>query len=85
MDSRTLDEQSLAEMPKTPRFSPKTIRSVEALVYPDVPVLDVTCPVQVFASANDIVVNAGGTPPYSIRLVAARRTYSRDDRRASRS
>jgi len=34
--------------------------------------LDVTGPLQVFASANDLVVEAGGTPPYAPRVVAQR-------------
>ena len=32
--------------------------------------LDVTGPVQVFASANDLVADAGGAPPYRLKLVA---------------
>ena len=39
------------------------------LTFPAVQLLDVTGPVQVFASANDIVASAGGTPPYRLKLV----------------
>jgi len=39
------------------------------LTFPAVQLLDVTGPVQVFASANDLVANAGGAPPYRLRLV----------------
>ncbi len=46
------------------------MRTVEVLAYPAVQLLDVTGPVQVFASTNDMMVSAGGTPPYDIRLVA---------------
>ncbi|MBV9705289.1 MAG: GlxA family transcriptional regulator [Methylobacteriaceae bacterium] len=56
-------------MPKSPRFSPKPARVIEVLAYPAVQLLDVTGPVQVFASANDLVVNAGGAPPYRLKLV----------------
>jgi transcriptional regulator GlxA family with amidase domain len=57
-------------MPKTPRSSPNPIRVIDVLVFPGVQVLDVTGPVQVFASANDCVAEAGGAPPYRLRLVA---------------
>jgi len=40
------------------------------LAYPSVQLLDVTGPLQVFASANDHVAEAGGAPPYAIRIVA---------------
>src|SRR6202000_2339910 len=59
----------LAETPKFPRSSPNPIRVVDVLTYPAVQLLDVTGPVQVFASANDLVANAGGTPPYRLKLV----------------
>jgi transcriptional regulator GlxA family with amidase domain len=57
-------------MPKPPRSSPNPIRVIDVLIYPAVQVLDVTGPVQVFASANDFVTEAGGAPPYQLRLVA---------------
>jgi transcriptional regulator GlxA family with amidase domain len=57
-------------MRKSPRSQPNAVRVVEVLVYPAVQLLDVTGPVQVFASANDIVADAGGTPPYVLRVVA---------------
>jgi len=40
------------------------------LAYPSVQLLDVTGPLQVFASANDLVTEAGGMPPYALRVVA---------------
>jgi transcriptional regulator GlxA family with amidase domain len=49
---------------------PNTPRLVEMLAYPAVQLLDVTGPLQVFASANDLVAEAGGTPPYALRVVA---------------
>ena len=70
MDSMTLSEHALAEMPKSPRFPPNAVRVIEVLAFPSVQLLDVAGPLQVFASANDHVAAAGGTPPYAIRVVA---------------
>ncbi|MGB7098707.1 MAG: GlxA family transcriptional regulator [Xanthobacteraceae bacterium] len=57
-------------MPNFPRFSPKPVRLIEMLAYPAVQLLDVTGPIQVFASANDLVADAGGVRPYELRVVA---------------
>jgi transcriptional regulator GlxA family with amidase domain len=57
-------------MPKSPRFSPNAVRVIEVLTYPAVQLLDVTGPLQVFASANDLVAGAGGKPPYRLRVVS---------------
>jgi transcriptional regulator GlxA family with amidase domain len=57
-------------MPKSPRFSPNPVRIIDVLAYPAVQLLDVTGPVQVFASANDVVADTGGTRPYDLRVVA---------------
>jgi len=62
-------------MPKSPRFPPIASRAnptriVEVLAYPSVQLLDVTGPLQVFATANDQVTQAGGVAPYDIRVVA---------------
>jgi transcriptional regulator GlxA family with amidase domain len=70
MDKMRLAEHDLAGMPKSPRSSPKAIRLIEVLAYPAVQLLDVTGPIQVFASANDFVVAGGGAPPYLIKVVA---------------
>jgi len=40
------------------------------LAFPSVQVLDVTGPLQVFATANDHVAEAGGSPPYAPSVVA---------------
>jgi len=40
------------------------------LVFPSVQVLDVTGPLQVFASANDLIAGAGGRPAYDLQVVA---------------
>lgn len=66
----TLPRHASTEMPKSPRSSPNVTRIVEILAYPSVQLLDVTGPFQVFASANDHVDAAGGTPPYALRIVA---------------
>lgn len=57
-------------MPKFARFTPSTPRIVEILTFPLVQLLDVTGPLQVFATANDQVAAAGGEPPYVLRVVA---------------
>ena len=75
MDKASLSRHALAEMPKSPRFQPNpaqanAARVVEVLAYPSVQLLDVTGPLQVFVCANDHVAQAGGTPPYVLRVVA---------------
>jgi transcriptional regulator GlxA family with amidase domain len=61
----------MAEMPKSPRFTPTPLR-VEILAFPDVQLLDVAGPLQVFASANDLVVATGRPRPYEPVVVADR-------------
>jgi transcriptional regulator GlxA family with amidase domain len=56
-------------MPKNPRIPPKP-RPVEIVIFPDLQLLDVAGPLQVFASANDLERQAGRPPPYAIRVVA---------------
>jgi transcriptional regulator GlxA family with amidase domain len=70
MDSATLAGHDLAEMPKTPRIPPDPIRVVDVLAFPEVQLLDVTGPLQVFASANEFVAEAGGARPYLLKVVA---------------
>ena len=57
-------------MPELPPSAPNVVRAIEVLAYPSVQLLDVTGPLQVFASANDHVAAAGGMPPYALRIVA---------------
>ncbi|MCE4226815.1 GlxA family transcriptional regulator [Methylobacterium sp. C25] len=57
-------------MPKNPRLSPKSNRSIEVLAFEGVQVLDVTGPLQVFASANEHLAKAGQAPAYRLRVVA---------------
>jgi transcriptional regulator GlxA family with amidase domain len=70
MDKANLAGHALANMPKSPRYSPKSVRVIDVLAYPAVQLLDVTGPVQVFASANDLTAVAGGARPYELRVVA---------------
>ena len=70
MDKHSLATHDLANMPKAPRFPPSAVRVIELLAYPSVQLLDVSGPLQVFASANDRA-DADGVPwPYEIRVVA---------------
>jgi transcriptional regulator GlxA family with amidase domain len=69
MDKPNLAGHGLAEMPKSPRFSPNRIRAVEVLTFPAVQLLDVTGPIEVFATANDLVAGNDGAPPYRLRVV----------------
>ena len=81
MDNTNLARHDLAEMPKSPQSSPTTsadgsqaaLRVIEMVAFPKVQLLDVTGPLQVFASANELVAAAGELPPYSMRVVAQRR------------
>src|ERR1700733_7168640 len=57
-------------MPKPPRFAPNEARVIDVLTYPAVQLLDVTGPLQVFASANDLVAGEGGPRPYVLKVVA---------------
>jgi transcriptional regulator GlxA family with amidase domain len=70
MDSRRVPRHALAVPPKPTRDPSKLTRTVEVLAYPAVQLLDVAGPLQVFASANDFMAEAGEARPYAIRLVA---------------
>jgi transcriptional regulator GlxA family with amidase domain len=71
LDIVNLGEQGLAMSPKTPQIPPITTRLVEVLAFPDVQMLDVAGPVEVFATANDLAAKKRRGPcPYSIRVIA---------------
>src|SRR5439155_8994088 len=70
VDIRRLCHHAVADMPKTPRFTPRPARRVEILAFPGVQLLDVAGPLQVFASARDLVVAAGRPAPYEAVVVA---------------
>lgn len=55
-------------MPKNRRFLPNRPRRIELFTFPQVQILDVTGPLQVFATANDIA--GGDAPPYAIDVVS---------------
>src|SRR5580658_3564411 len=62
-------------MPKTPQIPPTSrtppiARAIEVVAFEDVQLLDVAGPVQVFATANETIAKTGGTPPYTVRVVA---------------
>ncbi|MGO4405260.1 GlxA family transcriptional regulator [Bosea sp. RAF48] len=50
---------------------PKTPRRIEILTFPKGQILDVTGPLQVFATANDLAAMARTDVPYETRVVAA--------------
>jgi transcriptional regulator GlxA family with amidase domain len=76
MDKSNVGTQAVARMPKTPRSPPNVARTadaprvIEVLAYPSVQLLDVTGPLQVFATANEHVTQSGGAAPYVLRVVA---------------
>src|ERR1700749_1111186 len=70
MDKTNLSRHLPAMTPKTPHSPPNDVRIVEVLAFPGVQLLDVTGPIQVFASANRFMVEAGNAAPYAIRVVA---------------
>jgi len=70
MDKGKLSQHLLPMTPKAPRFPPIGSRIVEVLAYPSVKLLDVTGPIQVFASANAFAAQAGEAIPYAIRILA---------------
>lgn len=57
-------------MPKTPPISPTRARRIDIFVFPDVQLLDVSGPLQVFATANDEADKKLGLRPYSLHVVA---------------
>ena len=60
----------MARVPIIARFMPNSsIHRVEILAFPNVQILDVTGPAQVFATANDLTGSAA-PKPYEIVVVA---------------
>jgi transcriptional regulator GlxA family with amidase domain len=59
-------------MPKTPHIPPTPTRRIEILAFENVQLLDVAGPLQVFASANDLVQAQGAPPPYEAVVLADR-------------
>jgi transcriptional regulator GlxA family with amidase domain len=73
IDKESVLADDLADMTKSPRFPPNPVRAIEVLAYQAVQLLDVTGPLQVFASANDMAQAQGAALPYAIRVVAMER------------
>jgi transcriptional regulator GlxA family with amidase domain len=61
--------------PNGPRFPPTSKRIIEVLAFPSVKLLDVTGPIQVFATANSLMKQEGKAEPYVIRVVADGRQH----------
>jgi transcriptional regulator GlxA family with amidase domain len=54
---------------KVPFFSPRQVlRAVEVLAFPTVQLLDVSGPLQVFATANELALKARKEAPYALRI-----------------
>lgn len=51
-----------------PRIPPK--RAIEIVAFPDLQLLDVAGPLQVFVSANEMALKAGRPAPYEVKVVA---------------
>ena len=56
--------------PKTPPILPTVPRRIELLAFPDVQLLDVAGPLQVFASANERAAERGQITRYTMQVVA---------------
>lgn len=73
MDTRIIVRHAVAEMPKNPLFPPNldcmVPRPVEVLAFASVQLLDVSGPLQVFATANELALKNGGAVPYAPRVV----------------
>jgi len=50
---------------------PDTLRTIHLLAFPDVQLLDVSGPLQVFASANELSRKQGQPTPYAMNVIAA--------------
>lgn len=60
----------MAYPPISPRITPNMPKTIDVLAFANVQLLDVTGPLQVFASANDLVRQQGLPPPYVPRVIA---------------
>ena len=56
--------------PKTPRIPPQASRRIEVLAFPDVQMLDVAGPIQVFTAANERATLPRERLPYETRVIA---------------
>jgi transcriptional regulator GlxA family with amidase domain len=70
LDMANIVGHDLAMSPKTPQIPPTAPRRVEVLAFPDVQLLDVAGPVQVFADANHWAARPDAPFAYRIRVIA---------------
>lgn len=56
--------------PATPARAQSSTRRVELLAFPDVQMLDVAGPAQVFTAANEVMQDRGAAPAYAVQVVA---------------
>jgi transcriptional regulator GlxA family with amidase domain len=70
MDKSKLAAPGALRVPKSPHSLPDGVRAIDVLTYPAVQLLDVTGPLQVFASANDLLALEGVPRPYLLKVVA---------------
>lgn len=75
VDNGTLPWHELAIMPNLPQIPPNlqkppASRLIEVVAFQAVQLLDVTGPLQVFATTNDTFANTGAAQPYTLRIVA---------------
>jgi transcriptional regulator GlxA family with amidase domain len=56
--------------PKIPQIPPKAARRIEVLAFPDVQMLDVAGPIQVFTAANERSTSPRARSPYETRVIA---------------
>jgi transcriptional regulator GlxA family with amidase domain len=70
LDGRTiLIRRNLAEMTKTQQKPPKP-RSIEIVAFADAQLLDIAGPLQVLATANEVMALRKAPIPYAVRVVA---------------
>jgi transcriptional regulator GlxA family with amidase domain len=70
LDNANLGGHGLAVSPNTPQIPPMASRRIEVLAFPDVQLLDVAGPIQVFADANHCAARPHAPATYGIRVVA---------------
>src|ERR1700722_12242690 len=77
LDIANLVGQGLAMPPKTPQIPPQSPRQVEkaslrieVLAFPDVQMLDVAGPIQVFTAANERATSPHPRLPYETRVIS---------------
>lgn len=62
----------MTNSPQVPPISQMQLvsRTIEMVAFEAVQLLDVSGPLQVFTTANETIAKAGGSPPYTVRVVA---------------